>query len=726
MATSKKLASLQAARLFAPASYSQSWMGGVTPLSTYAGMPTYPMAFPGWDDRLPPTPDRPLAPIDKQKLSVMNPWFYGNVNGVGKEFASLNLQIMKLDGENLEPVPAHPLEKLWAKPNPYMGKAFIAKFWTLQMYMPGSGKAFLMFSPRMDGGKVALDTNGLPIIDEIWPIPSYMMRAVGDETNFISHYEFNTGQLNSATIIPPDFICYTRFPHPFDLRDGYSPVEAAVNELRGDQAMQLFNNKFFSTNNGTPTTVVTMKPDVPIPDFNRIKEQVAEDFKNRTILFTRSGDLDIANIGSNLKDMMFDDLRFLNEKVINRAFGIPEGYWAKESNRNNSEHADEVMLSIAWENGVMLTDALNTSIVPYYAKEGETLMASFEDIRPRNFENEDREFTRRMGYWTIGELREADPPPDLTTGIKPLDVLPDPVLLKKFPDEIKATPLTPNGNIAPTGTQGNPALAPGAKPEDKGTGAVQAKPLGLPSGSADDETDDATKAELYRWQTKSIKRLKAGKTAFCGFESDTIPDGLRARIESGLSAAKSIEDVRALFAGRTVDAVKSVKYTDGYDVNDIRGLLQEVKALQQYGETSATPAPSFSLSFPNQLPLEIPTPVVHITQDMTPIADALLEMARTVAALANLPAPAVSVAGPDMGALVKVVNEAVEKLAGKPDDVINVTVPPVDMGPIRDALLELKEVLAAAKPEPVTPPAMPRNFVVTRDANKNITGIQVR
>ena len=57
----------------------------------------------------------------------------------------------------------------------------------------------------------------------------------------------------------------------------------------------------------------------------------------------------------------------------------------------------------------------------------------------------------------------------------------------------------------------------------------------------------AFREDLQRWQRKVENRLRANKSALCGFESDLIDADTHARITDGLTAIKNIEAIKTLF-----------------------------------------------------------------------------------------------------------------------------------------------------------------------------------
>ena len=82
-------------------------------------------------------------------------------------------------------------------------------------------------------------------------------------------------------------------------------------------------------------------------------------------------------------------------------------------------------------------------------------------------------------------------------------------------------------------------------------------PVVTPPVDADAEPTDDTQAkrivlDLERWQRKSINALERGKSAAVVFASDAIPAPEHARIAAVLLGCKTVDDVRAAFAGKAV------------------------------------------------------------------------------------------------------------------------------------------------------------------------------
>lgn len=481
-----------------------------------------PMAFPGWPDR---ALDGAPSPERRKQMAMISPWYYSDVSAIAGESGALELQVEERtspddDQAELSPVSNHPLEKIWTKPNPFMGHGFVLKFWVWQMYL--TGKGYLYFAPDRMGGDLL----------EMWPVPSSKMKPIGTADAFIDHYEYTISQTQKV-IIPAEYICYSRFVNPFDLLDGLAPLNAAFAGIEADLAMSHSNLNFFDKENAIPTAIASLSDSTSDPDFFRIRQDLLENFGRgkRKLLVTRGSDIDFKILAFSPEQMMFDKLREISRVEIDRACGLPDGFWTSRANRANSEHADSVIINtIIWPLGTGLVEDLNVQIVDRHY--GDQFVASFKDIRARNVQQEIEQQKLRATYYTVGELRQLDPAPEVNeTGY------------------INGDPNDPRNTMLLTEIKpGQPALAAPQSilPQQSTTPA---------SKSVDESPEAATARALTQWQSKAIKRLKAGKSAACQFESDVIPASEQATIRSALGACKSADDVRRVFTDTTVKPV---------------------------------------------------------------------------------------------------------------------------------------------------------------------------
>ncbi len=519
--------------------------------SMFAG----PIAFPGWPDR---TDTQGVSAAQKPYVSMTSPWFYGNVKAIAGEAGVLELEVgeRKSQGkqEELEPVANHPLERIWIKPNPFMGHNFVMQFWVWQMYL--FGKAYLYFAPDSRTKELT----------EMWPVPAAKMKPIGTADKFIDHYEYRVKRDAKPIIIPAEYICYSHFVNPFDPMEGLPPMLAAFNGIETDLAMSKWNANFFGPENAIPTAIATLADTTSDPDFKLIREDLLENFGRgkRKLLVTRGGDINFEVLQFNPEQMMFDKLREISRMEIDRACGLPDGYWTSRANRANSEHADSVIVNtIIWPLGVGLVEDLNAQIIP--AHYGEEYQAAFKDVRQRNVAQELQEFSAVTSIYTVAELRMMRPAPAVTQV-----------------GWINGDKDDPRNNLLVAQiAQGQGKVEEPAEPEvaktDETTeeveteGEVEEEDKEPTEKDATEEVslEEVTKA-LNLWRAKSIKRLHYGRGAACAFKSEALPEPVAVRIEGLLATCESAEAVRELFNGiKVVDLPgDGIKYSDDQPRDD--------------------------------------------------------------------------------------------------------------------------------------------------------------
>ncbi len=347
------------------------------PPSSY-GVQTGYMTFPGWDylDRQAGVQDQ-----ERVKLAMQSVWAYSDIMTIANELSAAELMVMERMGEKLEDVPNHPLELLWEAPNPHMGRSFVVSYWA-QSYTY-TGEAYLYWVPGADGPA------------EVWPIPPFMIKPIPDEQEFIRGYMFKAKQDATPIIIPADYVTYSHSVNLFDIRDGLSFLNAAMQAIRPDLAMAAWNLNFFDTGNGLPDGAINVNKDMLDTDISRVRQEMREFFggTQRGIAVLRAGDAKYEMWGRSQKDMEFQSGRDASSKEIDRALLFPEGYWSETANRANAEQARATMIAGAvWPLAVRLAEDLNISVVPRWY--GEQYRVQFKDIRPEDRELKLKEVER--------------------------------------------------------------------------------------------------------------------------------------------------------------------------------------------------------------------------------------------------------------------------------------------------------------------------------------------
>ena len=505
------------------------------------------LSFPGWGELEKHAPDQSRDEA-RARLAVTSPWVFSDITAIANEASVAVLQVKQRDAtdEGESDIENHPLELLWEAPNPFMGRMFLVSFWIWQRLL--SGKAFLYWVPKTDG-----------TVGEVWPVPSFMLSPIPDAQRFISGYVFKSGPQATPIRIDAKYITYSRLPHPFDIRDGLSPLAAIFTEIEADLAMANWNKSFFSKENAAPSGLITVSKDTLDGDLARVRMEIMDFFggqSGRRVGVARAGDMDWKPFDRSQKDMEFLEGRSFSRSAIDRVFGFPEGYWSKDATRANSEGAKATMIENAvWPHLVALAEDLNAQTLPQWF--GKDVRATFDDIRPRNRALELQEFTAYSTVLTVDELRAK-------IGDKPIgDVrgkmliseankgTPIPATPASDETEEKIAAMEEDAGVDTPAPEDAPALEDTAQPEEAAppeeAGAdVFSKSVGLLLYSGSD---------LDRWERKALKALRNGKGAAVPFSSDAIDADTHARISEALRAAQTPTAVKAAF--NDLDAVMS-------------------------------------------------------------------------------------------------------------------------------------------------------------------------
>ena len=425
---------------------------------------------------------------ERERLAITSAWVYSDVRVIANEASAADIDIWQGQDE----VEDHPIEMLLERPNPHMAAAWMRQY-TVQWLLLRGEAYWLKIYDR--GGELR----------ELWPIPSSHIEPIPDAQQYIAGYRYTPVNGRPAIHLDQEQVIFFRFPNPFDYHRGLSPLTAYRLAVETDIAASAWNARTFR-DDVTLRTLISVPAEMSEPNFARAKADLQTELvKNqRRFLITRSGDVTVAPLSISPKDMEFLAGRTFTREEIDRVFGIPAGFWAKEATRANSEAAKAVMIEQAvWPVLVLMAETITGQLVrPHY---GDELECRFEDIR-----TEDRMLLvrERQAYWQVKTVNEARH----ELGLDPLD---DPILGETL------VPL-----------------------------AVRGEPLGDMPYSVD-VADDITKAareDLRRWESIARRRVRAGEPAAYDFESQHIPPEIKASVLAKLATVKTEEEVKAAFA----------------------------------------------------------------------------------------------------------------------------------------------------------------------------------
>lgn len=514
----------------------QAWKAQPSPAQLYAPQQSMsvsggPIVFPGyeaWEEKYGSGANKNSKDEQRAKLALTSSWVFADITAIANEASISMLEIVERMAGKQEDheVVNHPMEQLWEAPNPFMGRSYLTKFWIFNLLL--SGKASLFWVPGNNG------------LLECWPIPSWMISPQSHPQEFISGYWFKASTEAKPIFLERKYVTFSRLVHPFDLRDGLSPLAAIFDAIEADLAMRRWNKQFFAKENAAPTGLILVPKDMLDPDLARVRMEIMEFFggaNNRRVGVARAGDMDWKPFDRSQKDMEFLQGREFSRSEIDRAFGFPDGYWSDKASRANAEGAAARMIENAvWPHLVMLAEDLNAQTIPLWY--GKQYRAQFSDIRPRNRQLELQELGAAQATLTVDEIRKKY------------------WQLESIGDERGKLLIAEVGKGAPAEEEAptDPSTMPpatfpedGAAPTDADQMVPEPDVLDAPDEAKAMEGTDLYTLDLARWQSKATKALKLGKRASVAFESDAIPLEEHAAIKAALATATTVDAVRDAF-----------------------------------------------------------------------------------------------------------------------------------------------------------------------------------
>lgn len=429
-------------------------------------------------------PRRPELDFDswtdeqKERLALTLSWVFSDVNLIAAECAQAELGVYKREGEQLREVVDHPFEELIQRPFRFWPRSLTMRYTFMWWLLRGEAYWWKLF-------------DGAGELAGFLPVPASRMRPVPDAKEYISGFAYKPRHGKPAVKIPAEQVVFFRFPNPFDFHRGLSPRTGYQLPMETDVAAQRWNRDTF-TKEATLRTLIGLPAELDPKVYKQAKEEILHELteQKKRFMVARSGQVSAEVLGLNHKDLEFLKGREFSREEIDRVFGVPAGFWAKEATRANSEAAKATLIeNTVWPLLVLAHDAITEQVViPHY---GEGMRARFADIRPR-----DRQLLveERRQYWqvlTVDEAREE-------LGREPLE---DAVV---------------GGMLVSLVGKGSPPLSP-------------------PQGGGDGE-GKAVREELRRWRSVARRREREGEDAG-GYEfvSSMIPAGLAGAVKGALA-----------------------------------------------------------------------------------------------------------------------------------------------------------------------------------------------
>ena len=439
-----------------------------------------------------------------ERLAVTSPWAFSDAQLITREFSRANFYVEEQgsDGKWAR-IEGHEYETLQSRPNPdsrFMDRSFVLQYtaWWLLV----RGEAYWWQVEDLAGD-----------LSRLMPVPASRMRPIPDPTAYIAGFLYTPRHGQKPTPIPVEKTCFFRTPNIFDYHRGLSPLSAIKLELETDHAAATWNRETF-IKEAALRLLLGLPKEMGKRDYEVRKTELEELLAKKGLRYviSRAGDLTATVLDSTQKDLEYMEGRIQNREAIDRGFGVPAGFWAKEASRANTEAARATLIEFTVHPMHVATAEAITSqiIIPRY---GEGLRGRFEDIRPR-----DRKLlvVERRQYWQVKTVDEA-------RGDLGLTELED-------------------------GELGSTLVPLATKPQGV---AAQGQPfMSMPTKAAQDlPVDRAIRDDLRRWQSVALRQLRKGKKPYdYDFVSNYIPADTVANIYKALVGVSTEQEVKAAFA----------------------------------------------------------------------------------------------------------------------------------------------------------------------------------
>lgn len=512
--------------------------------------------------------------LSAQTRAIQNGWVYSAINEKAIEVSKGKLRVYPDSGPDVDsqPINDHAFLQVLRRPNPLMSTALLWQF--THWWQDLDGQSYWFLAPDEDGE-----------LAEIWPLMSSQVNVVPDGETIVGYYEY---QANGRIYrIPAEYVCHFKYPNPFDIFRGLSPLVAAMLPSDADTAMARWNGSFFGDDNVMPSAIVNVSsgnPAAPIDqaDIDALADELRSDYQayRRKTVVTNAYQMAVQQLGWSAKDMDFLGGRQATKEEIYHILGYPPGYADKSTESGGTVAYAKFMERIYGLHNLYADEITAKILIPWY---GEGLTARFDDVRPINQDMVLREAAASQADMTVNERR------------------------KRYWN----LPPHPDGDRLPaSGAEGAPANGL----ED----GIHQMLLTSPSNALAENVralDDSL--ELRNWQSKAIKALKLGRPAAVAFQSERIAAPVSERISDGLACAETAEDVRAVFAAARKGVIRSWRPWSSYEerlaVETRRGLRQQAEQLLEHlrtsGDANALSDPALWASLRQTL-LEALTPTI--------------------------------------------------------------------------------------------------------------------
>jgi len=459
-----------------------------------------------------------------QRLS----WVNIAVSLISRSAAVLDLNVLKMEGEDTVDIPNHDFERLLWHPNPLQSRFEFLESSFAWRCLTGNSYWWLNRSSEKEQPS------------EIWIIPANKIAPVPDGKQYIKGYVYDPGDGQMIALEPWEIVHFKSF-HPLNPWVGLSPIESIAIIATSDMEMQKWNLQLFGENAARLPGILAFASNINDSEWAKMKQDINDKASKRQIMMlrnTQSGGVQFIQAAVSQKDMEFLASRQATKEEIFNVFG--PGLVAmldKNATEANARSAKAVFTEYTlWPLLDSVAQKCTQDILPVY---GEELRAMFDDPRVTDRVLELQDQAEYSKVHTLDEIREkyyGDPP---LSEVSQLEADKRGVML---PAQISpTTPLEDEPEPEPQPVPAQLQQPPEAMGEQ--SGEVEA-----PETETEPDQDEETKAELARWKRKALRLGIKRKVEAANFETDVISDATRHEIAEKIINAETTAELRAAFA----------------------------------------------------------------------------------------------------------------------------------------------------------------------------------
>jgi phage portal protein BeeE len=432
-------------------------------------------------------------------------WVLAAVMHVASEAALASGQVMQRKGEESEGIQNHPFEERLAVPNP-LDSHYEFLYATVAMKKL-TGNAYWWLNRTSE--------NATP--DEIWLIPSHMIRPLPDQQMYIKNYLYNPGSGREIALEPWEIVHFRSF-NPFSRFVGLSAIESLAMTAKTMLGMEKVSSSYYNEGGGRAPAFLLFAEMIGEDQWARIKEDTKAAARDRQLMMLRgtgSGDVTLLQNAVSQKDQeLLGQMDAAREEIFTvLAPGLASMLDVSATEANALAGRATFKERAVYPELVAIQEKITTVILPSY---GDKLFYEYDDIRWADRQMELSEMAQYEKTHTIEEIRKKYYN-DAALG-DDRDLL--------FPIQLK-----------PTASIQQPA-APTQQP------AIE-QPVAMPAQNAELGPEQVKAlVEIDRWEEKSKKAKK-----LTAWHAVNLPTDIHAAVKAGeMTFAQAREKIKASVA----------------------------------------------------------------------------------------------------------------------------------------------------------------------------------